>query len=46
MREIARAARAMVMAKKRAIATKRAMASEEDNKTMATETRTMQQIQH
>jgi hypothetical protein len=45
MRAMARAARAMEMATKRAIARKRAMTSNDGNKMMATETMTMQQMQ-
>ncbi len=41
---MARVARAMVIATKRAIARKRAMASNNDNETTATETMTVQQI--
>jgi hypothetical protein len=45
MRAMVRAARAMVLATKRAITRKRVMVSNNVNKMMATETTTMQQIQ-
>ncbi len=41
MRAMARVARAMAMATKRVVARKRAMVSNDNNKTMATETTTM-----
>jgi hypothetical protein len=45
MRAMARAATAIAMVTNRTIARKRAMASNDNNKTTATETMTMQQIQ-